>query len=456
MFEIQTEDVILYKMKRTRVYPRNIAPSLIEALSDTPVVVVHGARQVGKSTLMRALAEGDYPAQYVSLDQAVTLQAARSDPEGFLQGFDGPVVIDEVQRVPELLLAIKAEVDRNRRPGRFLLTGSANILQMPRLADALTGRMQILTLWPLSQGELTRRCEGFIDALFGHESPVSSPMQQSWGRLPTRAELVRMAATGGYPEAVARRDNARRREWFASYLETVLARDVRDLANIAGLADLPLLLSAVAERACGLLNYAELGRDVGLNQMTLKRYLALLQATFLVRTVRPWFSGRAKRLLKSQKLYLGDCGLLAHLLDLSPEPATVDPKRMGKLLENFAALEIMKQASWSRLRPEVLHFRDYEGSEVDVVLEARGGQKLAGIEIKSSARLDASDFKGLRALAEAAAERFCRGVVLYTGQEIVPFGRNLYAMPMAALWRWGAEELRQKKRRARQGRREHQ
>ena len=420
------------------MYPRHITQDLLAALSDTPVVVLHGPRQAGKTTLARHLTTHGHPATYITFDNATALATARTDPTGFLTGIDGPIVLDEIQRAPELVLPIKAEVDRDRRPGRFLLTGSANVMQLPRLADALVGRMEVLTLRPLSQGEIEDRQEGFIDAAFAPRLPAWSHAGARRTAAVSKADLACRILTGGFPEAVARRALGRRRQWFEGYLNTVLMRDVRDLSNIEGLVDLPRLLSAVAGRAGGLLNYADLGRDVGLNQATAKRYLALLRATFIVQTLQPWFTNRIKRVVKSEKLYLGDTGLLAHLLDVTPERFAADPKAGGMLLENFVAVELLKQIAWSRTRPGLWHFRDHRGHEVDFVLEARGGTKIVGIDVKARATLDAADFNGLRVLADAAGERFHRGIVLYTGGESLPFGSRMHALPTTALWQMGA------------------
>jgi predicted AAA+ superfamily ATPase len=246
--------------------------------------------------------------------------------------------------------------------------------------------------------------------------------------------------TRSYPEALARRESERHR-WFESYLSTVMLRDVRDLSNIDGLVDLPRLLVSVAGRAGGLVNYAELGRDVGLNQITAKRYLTLLTATFIVRPVSPWFTNRIKRVVKSPRMYYGDTGLLAHVLGATPDRFAEDGKLAGTLLENFVATELLKQIRWSRAKPSLWHFRDHRGNEVDFVLEPRVGRHIVGIEVKSKATLDADDFRGLRVLAEAAGERFHRGVVLYMGTESLPFGKQMDALPVTALWRLGAERV---------------
>jgi uncharacterized protein len=421
-------------------YPRYVTPSLLAALADTPVVVLHGPRQAGKSTLVQSLAASEHPARYLTLDQASVLSAARNDPEGFLAAQRDPVVIDEVQRAPELLLAIKAEVDRDRRPGRFLLTGSANILQLPRLAETLVGRMQILTLYPLSQGELTRTRERFIDTVFSDTLSVPRIAQARKARTHSRINTLHKVLFGGYPEALTRKNEERRRDWFESYLSTMIYRDLRDLSNIAGLSDLPRLLALIAARAGGLVNYAELGRDAAINQITLKRYVTMLQATFLAWTVRPWFTNRSKRIVKSEKLYLGDTGLLAHLLNVGSDELKSSPPAIGALLENFVALELLKQRSWSKIRPEILYFREYGGSEVDLVLEGKGGGKIVGIEVKASATVRADDFKGLHVLAKTAGSRFHRGILLYTGEELIPFGSEMYAMPVSNLWEVGVQE----------------
>ncbi|MBN1488556.1 MAG: ATP-binding protein [Phycisphaerae bacterium] len=416
------------------MYVRHITDHVLAALQDTPVVVLHGARQTGKSTLAREIASGPHAAAYLTMDRAGIQAAAKSDPEGFLAQYGGPVVLDEIQRVPELLLAIKAEVDRNRRPGRYLLTGSAHVLQLPKLADSLAGRMEVHTLRPLSQGELGGVREGFVDALFRSESPVW-PNDLGDDAASSRSLLARRILTGGYPEAVARTSPARRRQWFEAYLSAVLMRDVKDLANIAGLSDMPKLMAAVAGRAGGLLNYADLARDVGLNSVTTRRYLTLLQTTFIVQAVQPWFANRIKRVVKSEKLYLSDSGLLAHLLDVTDESFMTNSKVAGTLLENFVAGELMKQISWSQIHPTLWHFRDHQNHEVDFVLEAPGGKAIVGVEVKASATPGKSDFRGLRLLAEKLEGRFHRGILLYTGREAIPFGRNLFAVPVSALWR---------------------
>ncbi len=409
------------------MYARHLTPRILEALSDTPVVLLHGARQAGKSTLAREIAGGPHPARYISLDDATNLAAASADPQGFVRGLGGPVVIDEVQRAPGLFLAIKQAVDENRVPGRFLLTGSANVLLLPQLAQTLVGRMEVLTLWPLSQGEIEGRREGLIDALFDEPTPFSPGTEE-----PATDLWVRVRR-GGYPEALARGGADRRDAWFGAYITTLLQRDIRDLARIEGLADLPRLLGLVAANAGNLVSFAELSRDAGLAQTTLKRYLALLETSFLVQRLPPWSANLGKRLIKTPKLYLGDTGLAAYLLGWGESPRPEADRDAGRLLENFVLTELTKALSWSRVQPRLYHFRAASGSEVDFLLEDRAGRCVA-IEVKAGAGLGEKDFSGLRALRDALGERFRRGLVLYTGSEIVPFGRELFALPVHRLW----------------------
>ncbi len=409
------------------MFARHLAAEIAVAFHDTPVVFLNGARQTGKSTLARELIVAGEHARYLTLDDAAVLSAARDDPTGFIAGFDGPVVLDEVQRAPNLFLAIKAAVDRSRKPGRFLLTGSADVLLLPRVADSLAGRMDIFTLWPLSQGELTGVTESFVDSLFLKTRP--HPVRDREDRRTLLARVLR----GGYPVVQQRDTEARRRAWFDSYITTILQRDIREISDIDDLTLLPRLLALLASRSCGLLNFADLSRSIAVPQTTLKRYFTLLETTFLVRLLNPWSVNIGKRIVKAPKVYLNDTGLMTHLLGLDHARLGFDTAIVGPLLENFALMELRKQIAWSRTRPNIFHFRTHTGEEVDMVLENAAGE-IVGVEVKATASVGASDFKGLRALAEAAGARFRRGVVLYTGVETVPFGKNLHAMPISSLW----------------------
>ena len=407
---------------------RHLQVPLERALADTPVVLVNGARQVGKTTLVKRIGGR----RYVNLDDATVLAAARSDPAGFLDGFPGPLILDEVQKAPELFPAIKAAVDRKRRAGRFLLTGSSDVLSLPRLSESLAGRMEVLGLRPFSQGELEGKREGFVDALFARH--LASPPV---GGL-SRRELVDRVARGGYPEAQRRRSSTRRSAWFGAYLTAIVQRDVRDLANIEGLSALPRLLGLLAARSTGTLNVADLSRGAALPQSTLKRYLGLLSATFLVDMVTPWSGNLGKRLVRSPKVSLSDTGLICSLLGLGAPRLAKEPSLFGPLLETFVMLELRKQTAWSRIRPGLFHFRTHTGQEVDLVLEDPAG-RLVGIEVKPGATVRAEDFGGLRVLQGAVGNRFARGVVLYTGTESVSFGPRLLALPVESVWRLGAK-----------------
>ena len=407
------------------MFKRNIEKNIREALTDTPVVLINGARQTGKSTLAAKIAT-DFKAQYITLDDATVLSAAATDPAGFIMGMNQTVVIDEIQKAPGLFGAIKAQVDSDRRPGRYLLTGSANILLVPRLSESLAGRIEIITLWPLSQGELMYRQEHFIDRVFSPSSPEIGADTESSLDLPIR--LLK----GGYPEAIRRKAEKRRHAWFRSYITTILQRDVRDLANIEGLTDMPRLLMLFAARVGGILNMSELSRSSGIPHTTLKRYLTLLQTTFLLTLLPAWSSHLGKRLIKSPKIYLIDSGLVSHLVGQTVARLRSDNTFFGHLLECFVVGELRKLVSWSKTRVELFHFRTTSGTEVDIVLEDEAG-RLVGIEVKASATVTRKDFSGIEVFAELVGPRFLRGLVLYRGNQTVPFGKNLFAIPVSAL-----------------------
>ena len=415
------------------MYLRHLASNLSAALEDTPVVFLAGARQTGKSTLAQAhLANEAKDRVSRTFDDLGTLAAAKADPEGFIASLGERAFLDEIQRVPELLLPIKASVDRQRIPGRFVLTGSANVLALPKVSESLAGRMEILTLWPLAQSELRGVLSGFVDACF-HGKPQAVKIEKL-----ERQDLFARVLSGGYPEVVAREGHKARQRWFEAYLTTLIQRDLRDLSAIEGIAALPRLLQSVALRVGSPLNMADLGRTLGLNQVTLKRYLTLFEALYLVKQLPPWFENLGKRLAKTPKLYFNDAGLLAYLLDLDLESLHNRPTQAGPLVENFAVMELTKMAAWSRVRPSLYHMRTSAGLEVDMVMENRK-QDLVGIEVKASMTLADSDFKGLRELQEAVGKRMRCGVVLYGGREVLPFGKGLWAMPIQALWGVGDE-----------------
>jgi predicted AAA+ superfamily ATPase len=411
------------------MYTRHIAAQLQSALADTPVVLINGARQSGKSTLAQLQsARQAAPRRYLTLDDAAVLNAAKSDPSGFIAALDGPVTIDEIQRAPELFLAIKAAVDRQRQPGRFLLTGSADVLLLPGLADSLAGRMEVLSLWPLSCAEQADQAElNRVDALFDGDWPALQLQACD------RPALVARLLAGGFPEAAARSSAARRSAWFDAYVQAILQRDVRDLAQIEQLTEIPNLLHLLATRSATLLNFAELSRTAGLAQTTLKRYFALLEMLFLVVRLQPWERNPSQRLVKAPKVFLPDSGLLCHLMGITQQTLAAKAGLPGGLVETFVLSELLKHLAFSSHGLSLWHYRTQSNIEVDFVLENRQGQ-ITGMEVKASATVDGKDFKGLRHLQETEGPIFQRGIVLYSGRELLPFGSNLWAVPLSLWW----------------------
>ena len=408
------------------MYQRNIETCIRDALLDTPVVLLNGARQTGKTTLALKLAS-ELSRRYVTLDDATILSAAASDPQGFIRGLGQDVVIDEIQKVPSLFPAIKLEVDSNRRPGRFLLTGSANVLLLPRISESLAGRLEIITMMPLSQGELNGREERFVEAMFAPELDTGFLVSDPEVNLP---ELI---VKGGFPEIHRRTTHQRRQAWFSSYITTILQRDIRDLSNIEGLTEMPRLLSILASRVGGLLNMSELSRSSGIPNSTLKRYISLLEMTFLYQPLPAWSANLGKRLVKSPRIQLVDTGLICHMAGYDAGRLADDTIFKGHVLEGFITAELQKQISWSKLHVSAYHYRTATGREVDVVLEDSRG-RLVAVEIKLAASAGRKDFNGIEQFAQTAGERFLRGIVLYAGDNAVPFGERLHALPISSIW----------------------
>ncbi len=406
---------------------RAITKPLLAALGDTPVVTLVGGRQTGKSTLVTSLTGSGHDAEYVTLDDPIELAAARRDPIAFVDRFDGPAILDEIQRAPELLLPIKASVDRDRRAGRFLLTGSANVLLVPSVAEALAGRMEVLTLWPFSAAEIEGRPgEQFLTWLFAArpEPPLAEAVSPR--------QLVSRLLAGGYPEAVAREDDDRRWQWLSSYLTTILERDVRAMADIERLEQLPALLSAIALRSRGPLNKSGLSQDLGMPNSTIDRYLALLDRVFLVHRLTAWHNRLGPRLVKAPKLLLSDSGLLCRLLRADRKRLLDDDSLRGLVLESYVGMELVKAGAMAGAGTDVMHYRTTKGTEIDFMVESADG-RIAGIEVKSGRTVDSADFRRFERLEQAHGELFVRGVVLYTGDRVVPFGERLAAWPVGLL-----------------------
>lgn len=410
-------------MNTASLIPRLIKPHVAEAMSDTPVVLLAGPRQAGKTTLVRQLVRDDM--QYLTLDDELTLMSARNDPVGLIRRLDR-AVIDEIQRAPALLLAIKKSVDEDRRAGRFLLTGSANLMAMPTVADSLAGRMETLTLLPLSQSEVQGRATNWLDAAFAGQLPQPGSDARA-------DDLVERVLRGGYPEAMARSTPKRRTAWARQYLDAIIQRDVRDVSGIEKLGHLPRFLNALAQTAGQMCNYTQLGGQAGLDGKTASSYLGVFEHMYLLKRVDVWARNRLSRVMKTPKLQFVDAGLLAALIDLTPDEVAKDKTRFGNVLETFVFSELLKHSATAEGDYRLMYYRDADKVEVDVVIENAQGQ-LVGVEVKASATVKKSDLRGLKKLADLAGDSFKMGVLLYDGDETMPLGNGIWAAPLSTLW----------------------
>lgn len=418
-------------MHEATLYPRYAERRLIEALADSPAVLIHGPRQCGKTTLAQVVGER-MGYGYITFDDDVARGAAQSDPAGFVADLPKRSILDEVQRVPSLFAALKTAIDRKRVAGRFILTGSANVLLVPRLADSLAGRLEILRLHPLAQCELARRAPGFLDTLFAGGFKTRQTERLA-------GQLAERIAAGGYPAALVRPAGRRRTVWYRDYLDALVQRDVRDLARINSLDALPRLLTLAAAQTAQMLNVSSLAAPFQLSRPTIHDYVTLLERVFLVEKLPPWHSNRLSRLVKTPKLHVGDTGLACALLGLDSSALAADRPLLGHFLETFVFQELRRQASWHDDPLTFFHYRDRDDAEVDIVIE-RGARLLAGVEVKAAATVTSTDFRGLRKLKEAAGKRFACGVVLYDGEICAGFGDGMYAVPLRALWETATAE----------------
>lgn len=460
----------------TNILPRYLQQPICDALADTPVVLLAGARQTGKTTLARQIAQADRRdipdgddhsrrrSVMVSLDDGPALLAAQNDPDGFLAGLVqqaaqegggsatgsgigsatgngiGLILLDEVQRAPAIFRALKAQVDKNRAPGRFLLTGSADVRLLPGV-ESLAGRMEAHTLWPLMAAEIARQpadAPRLVDTVFAPDFPARAA-RLSYASL-ARARWAEILVAGGFPEPLRRAAGARRRAWFENYISSLLLRDLPDLARIENGAALPRLLRLLATRSASLLNLSGVAGDSTIPYATLRRYMNLLATLFLTHELPAWASNRGQRLIKSPKLLLCDSGLMAALLGVDADGLSQSPL-FGAALETWAILELVKQVGITDAGMELFHFRDAQQRECDAVLERADG-RVVGLEIKATSAPTPDDFRGLRALAESAgSDRFVRGVLLYAGgsdaasrgNAVLSFGENLHAVPLSIL-----------------------
>lgn len=412
------------------VIERFLLPRVEGALRDTRIVVLQGARQVGKSTLAEQIA-GRRRSHVVTLDDSDVRRFASDDPAGFVAQFpDGLLVIDEVQRVPQLIIALKAAVDRDKRPGRYLVIGSANLLDLATTHESLAGRAQPLTLHSLSQAELAEQSASFIDAVFsgrrflGHSTRL------------TRRDYLERACRGGYPEALARSGPVRRADWYDTYLTQIVNRDALDLSGLQRLADLPRLLRFIAARSGSGMVWASLANDSGVPRTTLDPYIRLLETLFLIHVLPAWTANLTSRAVKQPKVFLLDTGLAASLLGVAPDglAPTVSNSPAGGLLEGLVVGELRRQLGWSFQRARLCHYRDHRGAEVDVVLESPDG-RVVGMEVKAAATVHSRDLTGLMLLRDKLGDRFVGGYVLYTGDTARVVGDRVVALPLDALWR---------------------
>jgi len=406
-----------------RLIKRHLAPMLTDSLKDTPAVLVNGPRQCGKTTLVQQFASD---MAYFTLDDPNLLAAVQQDALGFARQLDR-AIIDEVQRAPQLLMALKLVIDQDRRPGRFLLTGSANLMALPQMADSLAGRMAVHTLLPLSQSELQGRPNDFLQHAQAQDWPLSS---HDWET--PFGDTVAHVLAGGYPEMRQRPTFARRQAWAKAYIQSLVERDVRDVTQIEQLHQLPQLLAVAAAHGGQLLNAAQTGSQLGLNGKTVDKYLGILEKLFLVQRIPAWSRNELSRLIKTPKLHFLDAGLQATLTRLNPELVFAQRERWGATIETWVHAELRKALSLSPDDWQLCHYRDKEQVEVDFVLESPLRQ-LIGIEVKASATVQASDFKGLKKLQSLAGDAFKTGLVLYDGHQALSFGNGLWAVPLAAL-----------------------
>lgn len=412
---------------------RHAESSVFEALDDTRVVLVNGARQAGKSTLVRQVAQV-HGAEWRTLDDVGVRRSALEDPVGFVDT-DRPMVIDEIQRAPELLLAVKQRVDASPWPGQFLLTGSARVLGLRALPDALPGRMETIELWPFSQGEIDGQPDGFIDAAFEHGAGLRHSSSL------TRSDYAQRLVRGGFPEAVARAVPRRRERFFDSYVSDLVSRDVSQLSEIERISDMRALIRVLASRSAQLLVPTALGNDIRLPRRTTERYIGLLEEVFLIKRIPAWSRNVSTRATATAKVAMVDSGIAANLIGVDADQLLRPDSAFGALLEGFVLMELARQLSWSRQRAELFHYRTRDQVEVDAVIESRSG-KVVAVEVKAASTVRSDDFRGLSHLAERLGDDLVVGIVLYTGQQTLPFGPRLRAMPISALWQTGTQPPR--------------
>jgi len=410
------------------VFPRFVRDRIAVALDDTPVVLIQGARQTGKTTLARSIgvARGY---SYLSFDLEGAARAAREDPSGFIASLPERVILDEVGRVPELFAEIKHSVDQHRQPGRFILTGSTNVLLSPRLSESLAGRMEVVRLRPLAQAEIEGNRPQLLRRFFDGDFTVDTPPAGS-------SDLLQRIVGGGYPAALQRASAQRREQWYNDYAQALTTKDVQDLGAVRDLEAMPRLLRMIASQTAGLLNISDLSSPFNLSRPTIERYAAMLEQLFLIERLESWHANRSQRIVKSPKLHLADTGLACALIGVDVDGLIADDHLRGRITESFVHQELRRHAAWGDRPLSLYHFRTRDRVEVDIVVERRDGA-IVGVEVKSSGTPKAKDFDGLRKLAEIAQGHMKTGILLYNGTSTLPFGENLFAVPIQRLWETG-------------------
>ncbi len=410
------------------MYPRRLRPLILEAVDHARILFVAGARQVGKTTLVGEItgAGGSYPMTAYTLDDRATLDAALADPAGFVAGLAGSAFIDEIHRAPDLLLELKKAVDADTTPGRFLITGSANILANKRVMDALPGRIDRLDLWPLSRSEIEGGQLNLVDELLAGRAP------QVMGAPVGPDAYAGYVAEGGYPEARLRPAGRVRNRWFRDYIAGAVERDIRELADLRRAEDVGQLLRLVASQSANLLSYRKIGDQLQMDHETVKAYVVLLEQMFLVRRLPGWRPGLGAREIAKPKAYICDPGLLTYLLGADEARIRRDDQVKGKACETFVCAELLKHASWAEQEVRLFHYQR-EREDVDFIIENRAGE-IAAIEVKAAATLSQRDWRWLEQLRDARGESFKAGVIVHSGPQTIPLGDRLWAVPYAALW----------------------
>ena len=405
---------------------KRYAESHIEiAMQDTPVIMIAGPRQCGKTTLAKQLINSEWT--YITFDNLTQLQSARYDPIGFIQHLSSShTVLDEIQRVPELFLSIKQSVDEQRIPGRFLLTGSANVLLLPQVADSLAGRAEVILLLPLSECEIRGVVPTFLPQILQGKAPTTSEVR-------LRKVLIEKIIAGGFPEPLSRPSLARKNAWYQHYLNSLIQKDIKEISHIEHIDALTQFLRLLAEQVGQITNYSELAAKIGLSCQTMARYFNWLERLYLVENLPAWHRNRHKRLIKSPKVHFVDTGLLCSLRQITPIQLIENPHLLGHYLESYVFCELKKQASWLNEPLYFFHYRDKDKVEVDFVLQ-RGDGKVIGIEVKAGASINANSFQGLERLKQSVGNDFLIGILLYDGDHTTTFGDQLYAVPIGAIW----------------------